>query len=155
MKILNPILILLSAILTAPAVSAEDKLKPALDSIYNAIKTLADMIGGIIFSVFPSLENSIEGILNSIDKFLPFMKDYHWIFYILIFIAIMAILAELWRMSKYYIINSISGLIFLLILIHIFGVEISITLPALIMIVLFGIPGVLLILILHYLGIFL
>ena len=153
MKILNPILISLSALLITPTVSAEDKLKPVLDSIYNAIKALVDKTGGIIFSIFPSLQNSIEGILNSIDKFLPFMKDFHWVYYILIFIAIIAILAELWRMSEYYIINSISGIIFLLILIHIFGVEIHVTLPVLILIVLFGIPGVLLITLLHYMGI--
>ncbi len=156
MKKLNLILItLLSTLLIVSTASAEDKLKPILDSIYNAIKALVDKTGGIIFSIFPSLQNSIEGILNSIDNFLPFMKDFHWVYYILIFIAIIAILAELWHMSRYYIINSISGIIFLLILIHVVGVEIQVTLPVLVLIVLFGIPGVLLILILHYLGIYL
>lgn len=158
MKILNPIIIPLTAVfalLIASTVSADDRLKPILDTIYNAIKTLIDKLGGIISSLFPSLDKSIEGMLNLIYKFLPFMKDFNWIFYILLFVVILIILTELWDMSKYYIMNTISGVILLLILIHVLGVGIRVTLPAFILIILFGIPGVLLILILHYLGIFL
>lgn len=133
--------------------AAEDKLKPVLDEIYGVIKTIAGKLGEIFFSFFPSFEDSLTKTMDFIDKNFPIMKDFHWVFYLAIFFAVMAILSKLWEISKHYIINSVIGIILLLILIHVLGVKIKITLLTLIMATLFGVPGVLFILILHYGGI--
>lgn len=158
------LLILLSGI-----VSAEDRLKPVLDSIYkpgremaerfyDTIKELTDRILSVLYTLFPSLEESIKNppkpekplleipVLRELEKF-------YFLIYLAIFFVAIAILAKLWSLSKRYILNSISGVALLLILIHVFGVEIKVTLLRLIIIALFGIPGALFVLVLHYLGI--
>ncbi|MBN2015019.1 MAG: pro-sigmaK processing inhibitor BofA family protein [Candidatus Altiarchaeota archaeon] len=56
-------------------------------------------------------------------------------------------------MGKHFMINTIVGILLLLILIHVLGVGIQITILALIITAVFGIPGVIFIVMLHYLGI--
>lgn len=133
--------------------AADDKLKPVLDEIYGVIKTIAGKLRDIFFSFFPSFEDYLTETMDFIDKNFPIMKDFHWIIYLAIFFAVMAILSKLWEISRYYIINSVIGIILLLILIHILEVKIKITLLTLIIVTLFGVPGILFILILHYCGI--
>ena len=140
------------------SVSAEDKLKPALEQLYNATQQIVDKIQEIVYGFFPGLEASVEEIkalfLSSpVLEWFPNLKGFFWLFYVAAFFAILAILAKVWSMSKHFIINSVVGIIILLILVHYFDVEIQVTILKLVIIAIFGIPGVLFVLIAHYLGI--
>jgi hypothetical protein len=81
------------------------------------------------------------------------VRGLYWLVYLAAFFAVFAVLAKLWSMGEHFVINTIVGLLLLLVLIHIFGVEIQITLLVLILTAIFGVPGVIFVLILHYLGI--
>lgn len=132
---------------------AEDKLKPYVDYLAKTIQGLASPLIRTFYNLFPSFEESLTAFMKSVDTTLPFLKDFHWLVYLAIFFVFMAILAKLWEMSKHYIINSVVGVILLLICIHILGVELKITLLTLLVTAIFGVPGVLFILIAHYMGI--
>jgi len=150
--------LLLALVLLSAMGSAEDLLKPLIDSFFNAIKAVVDIIAGFIFGVFPGLEESINNLLSGdllwpISDWAPWIRGLYWLFYIALFFAIMAIIAKLWSMGKHFIVNTIVGILLLLILIHVLGVEMKISLLKLTIIAIFGIPGVIFILILHYLGV--
>jgi hypothetical protein len=154
-KFLSAIFLIL---LLSAVVSAEDKLKPIVDAFFNAIKAVVDAIAGFIFGVFPGLENSIKNLFSAdllwpISDWAPWVRGLYWLFYLAAFFAVMAVIAKLWSLSKRYIVNSVVGVLLLLILIHIFGVGVKITLLKLIITAIFGIPGVIFILFLHYLGV--
>lgn len=159
MKIaIKSLLIIFLIILLSAAVSAEDMLKPIIDTLFNAIKTLVNALLNFIYGFFPGLKESVNNLLSGdllgpISNQFPWVRSLYWLFYLAAFFVIMAVIAKLWSLSKRYIINSIVGMILLLIIIHIFGVEIKITLLKLIIIAVFGVPGVIFILLLHYLGI--
>jgi len=150
--------LLLVLVLLSTIVSAEDLLKPLIDTFFSAIKAVVDIIAGFIFGVFPGLEESIDNLLSGdllwpISDWAPWIRSLYWLFYLAAFFAIIAIIAKLWSMGKHFIVNTVVGILLLLILIHVLGVKIEITLLKLIITAIFGIPGVIFILILHYLGI--
>jgi hypothetical protein len=149
------ILVLLMGLMLLTSVAcAEDLLKPLIDTFFGAIKALVDIIVSVIFGLFPGLKESLSAdILAPIAKDWPWIRGFYWLIYLAAFFAVMAILAKLWSMGEHFILNTIAGLILLLILIHLFGVEIQITLLVLILTAIFGVPGVILVVILHYLGI--
>ncbi|MBN2251935.1 MAG: pro-sigmaK processing inhibitor BofA family protein [Candidatus Altiarchaeota archaeon] len=91
--------------------------------------------------------------MKNLDSKFPPLKGFHWAFYLALFIAILAVLCKLWEKSQKYVINAVVGLILLLLLIHVLGVELRITLLSLILASLFGIPGVIFIVAMHYLGV--
>jgi hypothetical protein len=130
--------------------ATEDKLKPVIDEVCSIISAVSGGLGDIFFSLLPSFEDSLNEMMDFIDLTFPFMKDFHWVIYLAIFLAVMLVLSRLWKISRHYIWNSITGIILLLILIHPLGVEIKITLLTLIIVALFGVPGVLFTLIMHY-----
>ena len=157
-KVLLCTTLLFTVLFFIQTVAAEDMLKPMIDSLFNAIKSLIDKILDFLYLLFPSLGNSIRNlfsydILYPISEWFPFIRNFYFLFYLAAFFAIMLIIAKLWSLSKHYIINSIVGIILLMILIHFLGVEIQVTILKLIIIAIFGIPGLIFILILHYLGI--
>jgi len=164
-KTLHFLIISLLFLSIVQSVSAEDTLKPILEDIYTIIKKLVnvtqqivDKILEILDGAFPGLETSVENLkalfLSSpVLEWFPVLKEFLWIFYLAAFFAILAIIAKVWSISKRLIINTITGNILLLLLIHYFGVEIEVTVIALILVELFGVPGVLFVLIAHYLGI--
>lgn len=134
--------------------SGEDLLKPLIDDFFNAMKSLVDVIAGFVFGLFPGLEESFAGDpLGPIAGFFPWIRSLYWLFYLAVFFAVMAVIAKLWGMGKHFMINTIVGILLLLILIHVLGVGIQITILALIITAVFGIPGVIFIVMLHYLGI--
>jgi hypothetical protein len=133
--------------------SAEDKLKPFIDYFAKMIQGLSAPLVRTFYSLFPTFEESLSSFMGSLDRTLPFLKDFHWIVYLAMFFVLMAILAKMWEMSKHYIYNSIVGVVLLLICIHLLGVELKITLLTLLITAVFGVPGVLFILIAHYAGI--
>lgn len=146
--------ILLVLFLLSATASAEDLLKPIIDDFFNAMKALVDVIAGFIFGLFPGLEESFKGDpLGPIAGFFPWIRSFYWLFYLAVFFAVMAVIAKLWGMGKHFIINTVVGILLLLILIHVLGVEMEITILTLIITAIFGIPGVIFILMLHYLGI--
>ena len=133
--------------------SAEDKLKPFVEETYKVIQQADKKVAVFLFSLFPSLQDSLDSTMHSIDVFLPFMKGFHWVFYLAGFIAFIAVFVKLWDMSKRYIINSIVGILLLLICIHVLGVELKITILSLLITALFGVLGVVFILVMHYIGV--
>ncbi len=143
----------LALVFLALSASAEDKLKPFVDQSFNAIKQADDKVAGLVYSLFPSLKESLAGTIGSADRFLPFMKDFHWIYYLAGFIVIIAVLVKIWELGKHFLINSVVGILLLLICIHVLGVEIKVSLLTLLVTGILGVPGVLLILLLHYLGV--
>jgi len=150
--------LLLALVLLSAVGSAEDKLKPLIDSFFNLMKAVVDAIAELVFEVFPGLEESINNLLSGdplwpISDWAPWIRSLYWLFYIALFFAIMAIIAKLWGMGKHFIVNTIVGILLLLILIHVLGVEMEISLLKLTITAIFGIPGVIFILILHYLGV--
>ena len=147
-----PVIAVLMVLLSGYA-AAEDKLKPFIDYLAKIIQGLSDPLLRTFYSLFPTFEESLTTFMSSLDKTLPFLKDFHWIVYIALFFVLMAILAKMWEMSKHYVYNSIVGVVLLLICIHLLGVELKITLLTLLITAVFGVPGVLLILIAHYMGI--
>ena len=147
-----PVIAILMVLLSGYAV-AEDKLKPFIDNLAKMIQGLSDPLIRTFYSLFPTFEGSLTSFMSSLDQFLPFLKDFHWLVYLALFFVLMAILAKMWEMSKHYIYNSIVGVVLLLICIHLLGVELKITLLTLLITVVFGVPGVLFILIAHYTGI--
>ncbi|MBU4267025.1 MAG: pro-sigmaK processing inhibitor BofA family protein [Candidatus Altiarchaeales archaeon] len=157
-KTLHFLIISLLFLSIVQSVSAEDTLKPALEQLYNAVQQIVDKIQEIVYGFFPGLEVSVEEIKaifleSPVLEWFPIIQDYLWLFYVAAFFAILAILAKVWGMSKHFIINSVVGIIILLILVHYFDVEIQVTILKLAIIAIFGIPGVLFVLIAHYLGI--
>ena len=157
-KTLHFLIISLLFLSIVQSASAEDTLKPALEQLYNAIQQIVDKIQEIVYGFFPGLEASVEGIkavfLSSpVLEWFPILHDYFWLFYVAAFFVIIAILAKVWSMSKNFIINSVVGIIILLILVHYFDVGIQVTILKLALIAIFGVPGVLFVLIAHYLGI--
>lgn len=140
-------------ILLSGYAAAEDKLKPFIDYTAKTIQGLSNPLIRIFFSLFPTFEESLTSFMDSLDQFLPFLKEFHWLVYLALFLVLMAILAKMWEMSKHYIYNSIVGVVLLLICIHILGVELKITLLTLLITAVFGVPGVLFILLAHYAGI--
>ena len=143
----------LSILLLCGFAAAEDKLKPFVDKTYSVIKEVDTRIGEFLFSLFPSFRESLNATMKSMDRVFPFIAGFHWVFYVAIFIGILATLSRLYDISKRYVINSILGIALLLIFIHVLGVELKITLLTLIITALLGVPGVLFVLILHYMGI--
>ena len=133
--------------------AAEDKLKPFIDNLAKMIQGLSTPLIRTFYSLFPTFEGSLTSFMSSLDQTLPFLKDYHWLVYLALFFVLMAILAKMWEMSKHYVYNSIAGVVLLLICIHLLGVELKITLLTLLITAVFGVPGVLFILIAHYTGI--
>jgi len=133
--------------------AAEDKLKPFIDYLTKIIQDLSAPLKRTFYSLFPTFEESLTSFMSSLDKTLPFLKDFHWLVYLALFFVLMAILAKMWKMSREYIYNSIVGVILLLICIHILGVELKITLLTLLITAVFGVPGVLFTLVMHYTGI--
>jgi inhibitor of the pro-sigma K processing machinery len=133
--------------------SAEDKLKPFIDYAAKMIQGLTNPLVRVFYSLFPTFEESLTSFMGSLDQSLPFLKEFHWVVYLALFFVLMAILAKMWEMSKHYIYNSIVGVLLLLVCIHILGVELKITLLTLLITAVFGVPGVLFILIAHYTGI--
>ena len=145
--------IFLSA-LTIQNVCAEDLLKPLIDTFFNAMKALYGMIAGFIFNLFPGLQNSFAANpFGPIANIIPGIENLAWLFYLAVFFAVIAVVAKMWMMGKHFIVNTVVGLLLLLILIHVLGVGIEITILKLILTAIFGIPGVILVVILHYLGI--
>ena len=152
-KCLAVFLILLMLSVTAYAAPSEDKLKPFVERFYDFIKAIVNWFVQRIYGIFPPLESSVARENELMQKYMPFLAPYMWIFYLAAFFAIMAILAKLWVMSKRYIYNSIIGIIILLILVHVLGVQIKLSIITLGLIAIFGVPGVILVVILHYAGI--
>jgi inhibitor of the pro-sigma K processing machinery len=140
-------------ILLSGYAAAEDKLKPFIDYGTKMIQGVTDPLIRAFFSLFPTFEGSLTSFMGSLDQFLPFLKEFHWVVYLAMFFVMIAILAKMWEMSKHYIYNSIVGVILLLICIHVLGVELKITLMTLLITAVFGVPGVLFILLAHYTGI--
>ncbi|HEX54650.1 MAG: hypothetical protein DRO94_03075 [Candidatus Altiarchaeales archaeon] len=152
--------LLIPYILTSLSIqaSARDILKPMIDRFMEIMYLFFKKILAIIGLLFPSLDNSILKFLSSdllypLSEWFPFIRMFYPLLYLALFFTVIAIIAKLWSMSKRYAINSISGIILLIILIHGFGVEIEVTIPKIIISAIFGIPGVIFILILHYLEI--
>jgi hypothetical protein len=135
------------------SVSAEDKLKPYLDRTYSVVHEFDTRVGELFFGFFPTFKESLASTMKSVDRVFPFIAGFHWVFYVATFIGILAMLSRLCEISKRYLINSVLGIALLLILIHVLGVELKITLFTLIAAALLGVPGVLLALLLHYTGI--
>jgi len=157
-KLFNFLVISLLFLSVVQFVSAEDKLKPVLEQLYDATQQIVDRVEEIVYGFFPGLEDSVENLksifLSSpVLEWFPNLRGFFWLFYVAAFFAIMAIIAKVWSMSKHFILNSVVGIIILLILVHYFDVEIKVTLLKLALIAIFGVPGVLFVLIAHYLGI--
>ncbi len=132
---------------------AEDKLKPYVDYLAKTADAASGSLISAFYALFPALEGSLADFMGSVDATLPFLKDFHWLVYLAMFFVVVAILAKLWKMSQNYLINSIVGVILLLICVHVLGVELRITLLSLLITAIFGVPGVLFILLAHYMGI--
>ncbi|MFZ2456577.1 MAG: pro-sigmaK processing inhibitor BofA family protein [Candidatus Altiarchaeia archaeon] len=147
-----PVIAFLMVLLSGYA-AAEDKLKPFIDYGAKMVQELSNPLIRAFFSLFPSFEGSLASFMGSLDETLPFLKGFHWLIYIALFFVLMAILAKMWEMSKHYIYNSIAGVVLLLVCIHLLGVELKITLMTLLITAVFGVPGVLFVLIAHYTGI--
>ena len=145
--------IVLLMVLLSSYASAEDKLKPFIDNLAKMLQGLSTPLIRTFYSLFPTFEGSLTSFMSSLDQTLPFLKDFHWLVYLALFFVLMAILAKMWEMSKQYIYNSIVGVVLLLICIHVLGVELKITLLTLLITAVFGVPGVLFILMAHYTGI--
>jgi len=155
--IISTLLILIILTLTITTVSAEDKLKPILEEAYNSIKKFIDRIADIIFDIFPGLRDSLYGLFfwEPEEEYLSWvrsLRSFFWLFYIAAFIVIIAFLMQLWSTSKRYLYNTITGLLILLICIHMLGVGLKFTVFNLILVVLLGIPGAIMVLIFYYLG---
>jgi len=157
-KIIHFLIASLFLLYVIQSVSAEDKLKPMIDRLNEATHKFVDKILEILYEYFPHLEESVKEVksgeyFSPVTDLLPFLKDIQWIFYVAAFFVIMAVLAKIWSISKQFIINSVAGIIMLLIAIHVFEVEIKVTLLKLVLIALFGVPGTLFVLVAHYWGI--
>jgi len=157
-KTLHFLIISLLFLSIVQSVSAEDTLKPILEQLYNATQQIVDKTQEIVYGFFPGLEDSIEELKalflkSPVLEWFPVIKDFFWLFYVAAFFVILAAIAKVWSMSKHFIINSVVGIIILLLLIHYFDVGIEVTILKLVLIAIFGIPGVLFVLIAHYLGI--
>jgi hypothetical protein len=140
-------------VLLSSYAAAEDKLKPFIDYFAQMAQGLSSQAIRTFYSLFPSLEESMASFMGSLERTLPFLKDFHWAVYIAMFFIVIAILAKMMEMSKNYIYNSIVGMILLLICIHVLGVELKITLFTLLVTAVFGVPGVLFTLVMHYMGV--
>ncbi len=151
----NKALVLLAAlVLLSSTACAEDLLKPIIDVFFSIIKWFVDIISGFFFALFPGLGDWFKADpLAPVARLIPWIRGFYWLIYLAVFLAVMAVLAKLWSMSIHYITNSVAGVILMLILIHVLGVEIRITLLSLIITALFGVPGVIFVVMLHYLGI--
>ncbi len=146
---------LLSLCLSA---SAEDKLKPLLDGLYNSMKHVVDAVAGLLFSLFPGLRDSLHGLFfwEPEEEYLSWvisLRSLFWIFYIAAFIVLVAFLLQLWSMSRRYLYNTITGIAILLICIHLLGVGIEFTLLNLMLVILLGIPGAVIVVAFHYIGV--
>jgi len=142
-------MILLASIGT---VSADDQLKPYLDQAYKFMKDSDQNAGNTFFRFFPGFEDSLNSTLSWLDEKISFMKDNHWIFYVVFFIVVVSLLIKVWERSDGYVINSIVGIAALLILIHVLGVLIRVTLLRFALVLVLGLGGVLIVLAMHYLG---
>ena len=149
----NPSAATLLMFLLSGYACAEDKLKPYVDLVGGFFSNVGSFIGRFFYGLFPSLERSVNQNMTFLDGLLPAFKEYHWIFYLALAFFVLAILSKVWENARRYVMNSIGGIILLLILIHLFGVEIEVTVWVLLLTALFGIPGVLFVAILHYAGI--
>lgn len=149
------LLALLAAVLLLSSVaSAEDKLKPLIDTFFNAIKSLADLITEAVFGLFPGLRQSLSAdILAPIAVHFPWIRGFYWLFYLAVFFVVMAVIAKIWSMGQHFIVNTVVGLIILLILVHLLGVELKITVLVLVITAIFGVPGVIFVVLMHYVGI--
>lgn len=155
MNLKKPVTTALLVAFMSQYASAEDKLKPAIDYSTGILRGLLDPFIKLFYSLFPSFEESLTSFMGSLDQTFPFLREFHWLVYIALFFVLMAILAKVWSLSKQYIYNSIVGVLLLLICIHLLGVELRITLLSLLITAVFGVPGVLFLLIMHYSGIIL
>lgn len=133
--------------------SAEDKLKPYVDRAKGFLSSFSSAAGESFYGLFPYLEKSVNENMNFLDRLVPAFKEYHWVFYLAVAFIVLATLSKLWENARHYVLNSVGGIILLLILIHVLGVEIEVTVWVLLFTALFGIPGVLFVVVMHYAGI--
>lgn len=145
-------------ILVINPVSAKDQLKPILEKVYNQIKEVVDFVSGYFEKLFPGLTNSVNNLFffeleDKNFQWLSELRELIWLFYIAAFIVIIAFLIQLYQLSKHYLYNTIAGMVLLLICIHLLGVKIKFTILNLILVVLLGIPGAIITLAFHYLGV--
>jgi hypothetical protein len=143
------------------------------------INSIFDRITQNIYSFLPDIKDSFDGSANATSK-LPLPTEYSWIFYLIAFLAGLTILSRIWQMIKgaslglinflkaLTIITSFSniweigkklfenasiGIFLLLVIIHLLGVQLKVTVLILILTILLGVKGVLFVLVMHYLGI--
>lgn len=133
--------------------AAEEKKGGYVDDFGRYLKEFDEKAGATFFRLFPNLEESLNKTTESIDGFMPFMRDYHWVIYLLLFFVVVGLLIKVWEESSHYLVNSLLGLILLITCIHLLEMKINVTLFGLIITLILGVPGVLVILALHYLGV--
>jgi len=152
------VLVLILFTLLAVDVAAEDRLKPALEGVYNSIKGVVDAVAGLLFNLFPGLKDSLMSLFywEPQEAYLSWvisLRSLFWLVYVAVFIVLIAFLLQIWSMSKRYLVNTITGLLILLICIHLLGVPIGFSILNLILVVLLGIPGALIVIAFYYLGV--
>jgi hypothetical protein len=132
----------------AGAVYAQD----LVDQTYQSLQDTDEASGNTFFALFPGYEQSLNSTLDEVDRNISFMKDNHWLFYVVFVIVLVSLLIKVWEKSDNYLINSILGIAALLIILHMFNIAIKVTLLRFAMVLVLGLGGVVIVLILHYLG---
>jgi hypothetical protein len=133
---------------SAGTVYAQDLLEQADKSL----KDTDEATGRTFFALFPGFEESLNSTLNEVDKNLSFMKDNHWIFYVIFLIALISFSIKVWEMSDGLFINSVLGIAALLIILHMFDMAIKVTLLRFSLVFILGLGGVLIVLAFDFLG---
>jgi hypothetical protein len=133
---------------SAGTVYAQDLLEEADKSL----KDTDEAAGHMFFALFPGFESSLNSTLEEIDRNFSFMKDNHWIFYVIFLILVISFSIKVWEMSDGLFINSVLGIAAILIILHMFGIAVKITLLRFSLIFILGLGGVLIVLAFHYLG---
>ncbi|VVB53788.1 SigmaK-factor processing regulatory protein BofA [uncultured archaeon] len=118
------------------------------DQILNAVRILLDYVFKLVDIMISSLQKILLllGLNSSISH-----KEL--ITYLLGFIIVAAVMDRALAIFKRAIYNSIAGVI-ILFLLHYFGVDVPITLFTVVVTVLFGVPGILALLLFYVGGIF-
>ena len=159
--------------------AAEDLNKTSDNQAAKIIIGTADRLTHTVYALFPNVGGSVNGTANT-ESELPLPKEYSWIFYLIAFLAGLTILSRIWQMikgaslglinflralaimasfsniweiGKKLFENAAIGIFLLLVIIHLLGVQIKVTVLALILTILLGVKGVLFVLVMHYLGV--
>jgi hypothetical protein len=172
-----PIIVFLMILSVCAA--AEDLNKTSDNPAAKIIIGTADRLTHTVTALFPSAEGSLNGTANT-ESQLPLPKEYSWIFYLIAFLAGLTILSRIWQMikgaslglinflkalaimasfsnilgiGKKLFENASIGIFLLLVITHLLGVQLKVTVLVLILTILLGVKGVLFVLLMHYLGI--